>query len=198
MAYLMHFNPYHWGPGPKGGQFRSNPYGRYATPEVAQGPNPNGRAGFYTGNYTLTNAGQKRYEAEVRRNNLKPNNKRAEDDSLRDPERWVKEDLENYKNAAEGFRDATRYTKDLANTFVKPAGKVRYDLSDLSDAELRAILNREAMERQYSDYFSPKQVSNGEKFVKAMDVLGTVGSLGATALGIALSVKGLRTGGVSK
>lgn len=198
MAYLMHFNPYHWGPGPKGGQFRSNPYGRYATPEIAQGPNRNGTAGVDTGKYTLTNAGNARYQAELKRNGLKAPNKRADPDSLNDPERWVREDLENAKSAAEGFRDATRYTKDLVSPFVKPGGKVRYDLSELSDAELRAILNREAMERQYSDYFAPKQVSAGEKFVKGMDMLGTVGSLGVTALGIALSIKQLRGGGGGK
>lgn len=192
MAYLMHFNPWHWGPGPNGGQFRSNPYGRYATPDYAQGPNRNGMAGVDTGKYTLTKAGNARYQAELKRNNLKAPNKRADPDALNDPERWIREDLESAKSTAEGFRDMSKYSGDLARTFIKPAGKQRYDLSELSDAELRAILNREAMERQYSDYFAPKTVSKGENFVKAMDVLGTVGSLGVTALGIALSVQKLR------
>ena len=128
----------------------------------------------------------------LQKNMQKPSNKRADPDALNDPDKWFQEDIENAKSTAEGFRDMTRYTGDLAKTFVKPAGKQRYDLSELSDAELRAILNREAMERQYSDYFAPKTVSKGENFVKAMDVLGTVGSLGVTALGIALSVQKLR------
>lgn len=209
MAYLMHFNPWHKGAGPGGGQFTTSPYkNRYEvynpmytsynikTRQPTEGAKK--IAGYYNKNSSrLSPKGEERYAAEIRRNNLKAPNKRAEQDSLKDPDRWIREDLESAKSAAEGFRDATRYTKDLVSPFVKPGGKERYDLSELSDAELRTILNREAMERQYSDYFAPKQVSAGEKFVKGLDMLGTIGSLGVTALGIALAVKKLRGGGGS-
>lgn len=210
MAYLMHFNPWHKGAGPGGGQFTTSPYkNRYEVYEPVytsynvKTRRPTAGAERISGVYdrsrsTLSPKGQERYNYEIQKNLQKPSNKRADEDALKDPDRWVKEDLESAKSAAEGFRDATRYTKELVSPFVKPSGKVRYDLSELSDAELRSILNREAMERQYSDYFAPKQVSAGEKFVKGMDMLGTIGSLGVTALGIALSVKQLRGGGGSK
>lgn len=197
-------NRYHLGPGPGGGQFTTNPYkNRYEVYEPMytsyniKTRKPTDGSKRISGVYdrsrsTLSPKGQERYNYELQKNLQKPSNKRADPDALNDPDRWIREDLENAKSTAEGFRDMSRYTGDLARTFIKPAGKQRYDLSELSDAELRAILNREAMERQYSDYFAPKTVSKGENFVKAMDVLGTIGSLGVTALGIALSVQKLR------
>jgi hypothetical protein len=69
----------------------------------------------------------------------------------------------------------------------------RYDLSDMSDQELRAILNREQMERQYNDYFNPQQVNSGRETVQnVLGVAGSVATVGLTALQIAQAVKGLR------
>lgn len=157
-----------------------------------------GRARYeYTdssGNKRYTEAGQRRYEKEWNANYSKAKNKRAEDETLGDVDRWLDEDMESRISAAKAIGDASRATSDLAGKLMKdpPRGE-RYDLSDMSDAELRAILNREQMERQYNDYFNPQQTNKGREYVQsAATTIGAVATVGLTALQIAQAVKSLR------
>lgn len=157
-----------------------------------------GRAKYiYTdenGNEWYTERGQKRYDKEWKANYSKAKNKRAEDETLGDVDRWLDEDMESRISAAKAIGDASRATSDLAGKLMKdpPRGE-RYDLSDMSDAELRAILNREQMERQYNDYFNPQQTNKGREWVQgAATTIGAVATVGLTALQIAQAVKSLR------
>lgn len=193
-SYLMHFNPFHKGPGPGGGRFDYAPTGwkkRYQyIDRNYQGPLPDGS----TGNVRLTKAGEKRYQRDLNANNMKAPNKRADPDTLADPDRWVREDIDSAISATKAVGDMSRATSDLAGRLMKdpPRGE-RYDLSDMSDAELRAILNREQMERQYNDYFNPQQTNKGREWVQgAATTIGAVATVGLTALQIAQAVKSLR------
>lgn len=63
----------------------------------------------------------------------------------------------------------------------------RADLSKMSDDQLRKVLNREQMERQYDQYFNTPVESKGQKFVNGL----------ATGIGIAAGLTGIAVGGVT-
>ena len=183
-SYLMHFNPFHKGPGPGGGQFDRKPRGWASRYEYIDSD----------GNKRYTERGQKRYEKEWNENYSKAKNKRAEDETLGDVDRWVREDIDTGISGMKAIGDASNATSVLAGKLMKdpPRGE-RYDLSDMSDAELRAILNREQMERQYNDYFNPQQTNKGREWVQgAATTIGAVATVGLTALEIYKAAKSLR------
>lgn len=151
----------------------------------------------------LTKAGEARWEREKRANALKSKKNRLDDDELDkliDPQRWMQEDRENIKSIVDDASSiAKRGSQSLEGIINKPTRGPRYDLSSMSDAELRAVLNREQMERQYNDYFNPPQLSSGQKFVKglgtALDVASTVGGVVSLGMGIAIAANKLKKNG---
>ena len=120
---------------------------------------------------SLTAAGQKRYDRDIRENNAKKKENRAIIDGP-DPKRWVAEDL----------------------TRPKPTPK-RFDLSEMSDQDLRNRINRELLEQQYNKLFadtSSVQVSKGRAILQdTLDVAGSVLAITGSALSIALAIKKL-------
>lgn len=151
---------------------------------------------------TLSKAGQARWEREKAANAMKSKKNRIEDDELEkliDPYRWRQEDRENIKNIVDDASSiAKKGSQSLEGIFNKPTRGPRYDLSSMTDAELRSVLNREQMERQYNDYFNPPQLSTGQKFVKglgtALDVASTVGGVVSLGMGIAIAANKLKKG----
>lgn len=209
MSYLIHYNDKRWpagAPGGVGGQFapkfgraRYVERGNYQTyvrydPETGreyQGP---GFGGRMQTDERLTEAGRRRYQAEQAKNNAKAKKNRMEEEAVGDVDRWVEDDLKNYQNIATGVKDISRQTSDIAGKVFKDPPRGRYDLSEMSDAELASILRREQMERQYNDYFNPPQVNKGREYVQDVaNAAGVIGGLAATGLGIALSIKQLRS-----
>lgn len=198
MDYLIHWNNVHWPagtPGGIGGQFGPK-HGMYGTGRVnryqytAQGPSVNGRPGVTQ----YTEAGKKRYRAEQLKNDAKPKKNRMEPEAVGDVNRWIEDDIKNYQNVATGVKDVAKQTSDIAGKVFKDPPRGRYDLSEMSDAELASILRREQMERQYNDYFNPPQVNKGREYVQDVaNAAGVIGGLAATGLGIALSIKQLRS-----
>lgn len=86
-------------------------------------------------------------------------------------------------------------TNQIANTLEKGTNKkIRPDLSNMTDKELRDRINREYLERQYTDLFGQtEKVSKGREFaIEALKIGGTVLTAASSALGIALAVKALR------
>ena len=145
---------------------------------------------------TLTPAGEKRYNKDVRDNASKKKENRI-DVSKPDPNRWAREDISRTKKIVDTSSDLVNKVKSLEReTRPKPVKK-KMDLSKMSDQELRQRINRELIERQYNDLFgeteSPK-ISKGREY--ASNIINAVGSaLGVTgsALGIALAIKELRS-----
>ena len=140
---------------------------------------------------SLTAAGKKRYDRDIRENDARKKENRIKIDGP-DADRWVKEDLRRSKA-----------TIDSASSMVNQAGRMldinykkkqsKIDLSNMTDKQLRDRINRSNLEKQYIDMFAPETTSKGRRYAKAvLETAGTVLAFGSSALGIALSIKELK------
>lgn len=140
---------------------------------------------------SLTNAGKKRYDRDIRENNAKKKDNRIVIDGP-DPKRWVKEDTSRAKKVVDSSSDAVRQLKNIESSTRSKATK-KMDLSKMTDQELRDRINRANLERQYNEMFAPSTTSKGREYASRMlDTAGTVLAIGSSALGIALAIKELR------
>lgn len=142
---------------------------------------------------TLTPAGKKRYDQDVRTNLSKKKDSRI-DTSEPDPKRWVKEDTERKKRVVD---TSSNLVKQLQNIEKETHPKTtKMELSKMTDKEMRDRINRELLERQYANLFGSENASNiskGREFVKnTLDVAGTTLALTGSALAIALAIKELK------
>lgn len=144
---------------------------------------------------TLTPAGQKRYDRDVRENNAKKKEKRI-DISNPDPKRWAKENLERKKKIVDAGSNLVKEVSDIERSSAPKATKKRMNLSKMTDQELRQAISREQLERQYNDLFGKTEkakISKGRQFARdALEVGGSVLAVGSSALGIALAIKELK------
>lgn len=151
---------------------------------------------------TLTEAGKKRYERDIRENNEKKKDNRIKDLEKNPPNvnRWVREDMERLSDVVNASQGAVRTGKAIEQyTARKTAEKrqqpKRLDLSHMSDAEMREAINRELLERQYNNMFNqapPQQVSKGREFAReALEIGGIALGATASALTIAVAIKKL-------
>ena len=144
---------------------------------------------------SLTDAGQKRYDRDIRENNAKKKDNRIKIDGP-DAKRWAKEDLERTKKAVDASSSLTRDLKSIERETRPTSVKKKMDLSNMTDKELRDRINRANLEKQYNDLFGePAQVKvlKGRKFAQdALEVGGSVLAVGSSALAIALAIKELR------
>ena len=139
---------------------------------------------------TLTPAGKKRYDRDVRENNAKKKDNRITIDGP-DPNRWAKEDLGRTKGAVDSSSGLVKQLKS-ANDSI-PVKRQKLDLSKMSDQEMRNQINRALLEKQYTDMFAPQKISKGRQAVsKTLETAGTVLAIGSSALGIALAIKELK------
>lgn len=144
---------------------------------------------------TLTEAGKQRYAREVLRNNQKSKDKRVKDESLKDPTKWVKDDVTNAKNVVDSTKTLTNELKNLERATNMKKENPRLDLSDMTDDELRKKINRELLERQYNEVFNKADVDRGREHVeRVLDIGGSVLGVTASALGIALAIQQLKKG----
>lgn len=95
--------------------------------------------------------------------------------------------------AAKATNKAVESIKQTTNDVISLKQKERkskIDLSDLSDDELRKIVNRLNLEKQYKD-LSPQEVHKGEEIAKiALEALGAVSASVIAAMTIYGFVKG--------
>lgn len=144
---------------------------------------------------TLTEAGKKRYEREVLRNNQKSKDKRIKEEALKDPTKWVKDDLTNTKNVVDSSKTLINDLDKLEKATRRKKENPRLDLSNMTDDELRKKINRELLERQYNDVFNKADVDRGHEYISRLfDIGGSVLGVTASALGIALAIQQLRKG----
>ena len=132
---------------------------------------------------TLTPAGRKRYERDIRTN-------------LSNPNRWVKEDIERKKRVVDTSSNLVKQIQNIEKETRPRSTKQKMDLSKMTDKELRDRINRELLEKQYNDLFAPENspsISKGRDFAqKTLEVAGTALALTGSALGIALAIKELK------
>ena len=140
---------------------------------------------------SLTEAGKKRYDRDVQENNAKKKDNRIVIDGP-DPKRWAKEDLSRVKNTVDGSANLTKQLKSV-NDLSPSAKKQTLDLKNMSDQEMRTKINRALLEKQYNDMFAPVKVNKGREYVgKTLEAVGTVLTIGSSALAIALAIKELK------
>ena len=139
---------------------------------------------------SLTSDGQKRYERDQRENSGK---KKGNKIGQADPNRWVREDIERSKKLIDSSSNMVTQLKNANNISIKNSPKVRADLSSMTDKEMRERINRELLERQYNDMFTPQKTSKGREYAsRILEAAGAVLGVGSSALSIALAIKELR------
>jgi hypothetical protein len=144
---------------------------------------------------SLTPAGQKRYDRDIRENNAKKKDNRINIDGP-DASRWVKEDTSRAKSVVDSSSGMVRELKNIERSTRSTPKKQKMDLSDMTDQQLRDRINRANLEKQYNDLFgqveAPK-VSKGRQYASdILETTGTVLTIGSSALAIALAIKELR------
>lgn len=144
---------------------------------------------------SLTPAGQKRYDRDVRENNAKKKDNRINIDGP-DPQRWAKEDTSRAKGVVDSSSNMVRELKNVERSTRPSPKKQKMDLSNMTDQQLRDRINRANLERQYNELFgqteTPK-VSKGRQYAsEILDTAGTVLAIGSSALAIALAIKELK------
>ena len=146
-----------------------------------------GRRRYQNPDGSLTEAGQRRYNREVR--NLS-------EEKLKkykpDPDEWVNDDIKSVRSVVDdGSKAFDRAARSVGSGKPK---KVKMNLENMSDKEMREQINRELLERQYNDLFAPEAKS--EKGKRAVQTALTVGAgvlaTTSTALSIALAIKQLK------
>ena len=145
---------------------------------------------------SLTAEGQKRYDRDMRENNMKKKENRAVIEGP-DPKRWVSEDLDRSKQVVDAHSDLVKELKKLEQTTAPKSTPTtaKFDLSEMTDKELRDRINRELLEQQYNKLFadtSPQQVSKGRAILQdTLNVAGDVLAITGSVLSIALAIKKL-------
>ncbi len=144
---------------------------------------------------SLTEEGRLRYGGEVRANRLKKKKNRVDEDSLRDPERWAREDNERLKNVSTSTADLSRSTKTLVDKLWKPK-ETRLDLSNMTDKELRDYIDRKRLEQQYIEAYNKEHnVSKGKEFtMDALDILGAAAGVATSTVALAIAIQTLKQG----
>ena len=141
---------------------------------------------------SLTDAGKKRYDRDIRENKAKKKDSRIEIDGP-DTKRWVKEDISRAKKVTDSSSKTIDELKRIEAS-TRTSSKVKLDLSNMTDQQLRERINRTLLEKQYNDMFAPSpKVSKGREYVQnVLETSGAVLAIGSSALGIALAIKELK------
>ena len=142
---------------------------------------------------SLTAEGKKRYNRDIAENLAKKKDSRI-DTSSPDPNRWVREDVERSKRVIDSGSDLIRQAKSIERDTSPKSTKKRLNVSNMSDKELRDKINRELLERQYSDIFGEEaKVSRGRQFTReTLEIAGTALAATSSVLGIMLALKQLK------
>lgn len=144
---------------------------------------------------SLTDAGKRRYSTDVATNAKKKKDNRLPEESLNDPNRWVKEDQERTKRVVDSGSQMASNLKTLNDKSMRIQARraPKMDLSKMTDQEMRERINRTMLEKQYDDMFNPKKVYSGREAVSdTLEIAGSVLTITSSALGIALAIKELK------
>ena len=147
---------------------------------------------------TLTDAGKKRYKQDVR-DNLSRTKKNRIDTSEPDARRWVREDLKRVKSttdAASGVVKTASSVEQRLSSTTKNNTPSKKELSSLSDKELRDMVNRAMLERQYTALYAeqhPVEQSKGRQYAKeVLSTTGTVLGIAGSAVSLAIALNELK------
>lgn len=94
------------------------------------------------------------------------------------------------KNTEKLAESTTKLYDDVTPTYKKV--KNRPDLSDISDEELRKLVNRELLEKQYTDLLvEPTPVKEKKNVRDFLEIAKDVTAVAASAVAIAVSISAL-------
>lgn len=141
---------------------------------------------------TLTNAGLKRYDRDEYEDRFRNNDKKVLKDG-HDANRWVREDIDRGSQLADASGRLTRGINDVVKTSIKNQPKVKMDLSNMTDKEMRDAINRAMLEKQYNDMFAPQKSTKGREYVmQTLEMAGALISVTGGALAIAKAIADIR------
>lgn len=163
-----------------------------------------GRAKYVKEDGTLTEEGRARWEYDKRKNATKKKEDKVKDEDLEkliDPHRWVNEDLDALQKGIQNAQGFTRSLTDYERKRIENRPKVRkkkLDLSNMTDAELRAQIDRYVLEQRYLDTFDPlvqPEISKGKKWLmNTLEVAGSALAVGVSAVTIAKAMNDMKKG----
>lgn len=155
-----------------------------------------GKKKYVNDDGTLTPKGEARFELEKKRNAIKKKDNRVKDvEDLRDPDRWSKEDTERGKSVVDASSNLVKELRNIESS-IKPKSQ-KFDLSEMTDADLRQQINRMQMEEQFSRLMNNREpeITRGREFLReTLDIAGKTLAVTSSALGIALAMKQLKGG----
>ena len=98
----------------------------------------------------------------------------------------------NAKNLYDQYEETLR-TAAKSHAAKEAKAKISYDLSQMSDEELKTVVNRLNMEERYTQVMFSRHVASGKSFSeKLLDGAGTALVLGTSALALAEQIKKLK------
>ncbi|NCB47378.1 hypothetical protein EOM81_10230 [bacterium] len=152
-----------------------------------------GRRRYQNEDGSLTKAGQVRYAREKMRAEKDGDNKKKKKIKGPDPDRWVTEDITRTKKVIDASSDVARIGQEMARDATR-AKKVKMDLSQMSEKDMRDKIQRTLLERQYNDMFAPtEKISKGKEYLKgALEVGGGLLAVTSSALSLALAIRELK------
>ena len=104
----------------------------------------------------------------------------------------VSKDLNTAKNMYDKVAPAI-IEKEKAKVKKEHSDKIKMDLANMSDDELRQIVNRLNMEERYTQVMNSRYQQLGKsKTEKILDGIGTALSIGTSAVSLAVAIKKLQ------
>lgn len=165
---------------------------------------------------TLTDAGRKRYKnswgsasaIEYPKKKTRKVSDMSDDELLRDNKRHAlesqykknhpqpKSNLQKEKEAVDSAQRATQQMRDFNRTIRNSRKQSGRDLSKMSDDDLRKVINRKNLERQYRDLvYEPDNIDKGQaKLDEILSYGGAALGVASSALSIALAIRELKKG----
>lgn len=132
----------------------------------------------------------------------------TDDELLRDNTRYAlesqykknhpqpKSKLQKEKEAVDSAQRATQQMRDFNRTIRNSRKQSGRDLSKMSDDDLRKVINRKNLERQYRDLvYEPDRIDKGQaKLDEILSYGGAALGVASSALSIALAIRELKKG----
>ena len=165
---------------------------------------------------TLPAAGRKRYKnswaspaaIEYPKNKTRKVSDMSDDELLRDNKRYAlesqykknhpqpKSNLQKEKEAVDSAQRATQQMRDFNRTIRNSRKQSGRDVSKMSDDDLRKVINRKNLERQYRDLvYEPDKIDKGQaKLDEILSYGGAALGVTSSALSIALAIRDLKKG----
>lgn len=127
---------------------------------------------------------------------LRDNKRHALESQYKKNHPQPKSKLQKEKEAVDSAQKATQRVRDLNRSIRNSRKQNGKDLSKMSDDDLRKVINRKNLERQYRDLvYEPDKIDRGQaKLDEILSYGGAALGVASSALSIALAIQELKKG----